>query len=86
LAKKNSTRSQQEQELVEEEKKQYSLEEGQQPNIANSNVSVNNGHLPNEINEEQDADLNLQGVNMLTPKLIAEDIDASQLSFDFVAM
>ena len=86
MAKKNSTRSQQEQELVEEEKKQFSLEEGQQPNIPNSNVSVNNGDLPNEINEEQDADLNLQGVNMLTPKLIAEDIDASQLSFDFVAM
>ncbi len=78
MAKKRSTSSQRERELNEEENKQFSEEEeGQQPNIANSNVSVNNGHLPNEINEEQDADLNLQGVNMLTPKLIAEDIDAS---------
>lgn len=77
MAKKRSTSSQRERELNEEENKQFSEEEGQQPNIANSNVSVNNGYLPNEINEEQDADLNLQGVNMLTPKLIAEDIDAS---------
>ena len=86
MAKKKSTRSQQEKELVEEEKKDFSSEANQQPNIANSNVTVNNGNFPNEINEEQDDDLNLGVINMATPQLIIEVKDTSQLSFDFVAM